>query len=122
MKYKFKVHKESDGYWAESINIQGCYSQGATKEELAINLRMAVELHGDRVGPCLSITQVDAFGNEYEERTEGVVRGSAVLKDGMEWWYDRLCYPEMPDGEKVSFIPAPLFNRNKNIALHIKKL
>jgi predicted RNase H-like HicB family nuclease/DNA-binding XRE family transcriptional regulator len=33
MNYHFKVHKESDGFWAECCELSGCFTQGDTLDE-----------------------------------------------------------------------------------------
>ena len=45
MKYHFKVHKEKEGFWAECIELQGCVTQGDTKEELEANMKEALNLY-----------------------------------------------------------------------------
>ena len=45
MKYHFKVHKEKTEYWAECIELDGCTSQGKTKETLISNLSEALNLY-----------------------------------------------------------------------------
>ena len=47
MKYHFEVHEESDGLWANCIELEGCRSQGDTWEELVENLREALNLYLD---------------------------------------------------------------------------
>lgn len=42
MKYHFKIHKEDKGYWAECIEIPGCFTQGDTKEKLLENMQEAI--------------------------------------------------------------------------------
>jgi predicted RNase H-like HicB family nuclease len=42
MKYHFKIHKEGSGYWAECIEIPGCFTQGDSKEELMENMQDAL--------------------------------------------------------------------------------
>lgn len=44
MVYHFKVHKESRGYWAECVELEGCQTQGDTMEELKINAGEALNL------------------------------------------------------------------------------
>jgi len=39
------VEKDTDGYMALCPELQGCYAQGETYEEVMANLRDAVELH-----------------------------------------------------------------------------
>ena len=45
MKYHFKVHKEGDGFWAECIELDGCITQGDSKEELLENMKEALNLY-----------------------------------------------------------------------------
>lgn len=45
MKYHFEVHKESDGYWAECIELPGCVTQGDTYEELYENMQDALNTY-----------------------------------------------------------------------------
>jgi len=47
MHYHFKIHKESDGYWGECCELDGCMSQGGTRAELMRNLREALNLYLD---------------------------------------------------------------------------
>lgn len=44
MVYHFKIHKESPGYWAECVELDGCQTQGATMEELKKNAAEALNL------------------------------------------------------------------------------
>jgi predicted RNase H-like HicB family nuclease len=37
MKYHFRVHKEEGKYWAECVELDGCYTDGNTLEELKQN-------------------------------------------------------------------------------------
>jgi len=45
MFYHFKVHKEKDRYWAQGIELSGCYTQGRTLEELQKNAQDALNLY-----------------------------------------------------------------------------
>lgn len=45
MKYHFKVHKEGSGFWAECIELDGCYTQGDSKEELFENMQDALNTY-----------------------------------------------------------------------------
>jgi predicted RNase H-like HicB family nuclease len=45
MKYHFKVHKEGKGFWAECIELDGCITQGDSKEELFKNMQEALNLY-----------------------------------------------------------------------------
>jgi antitoxin HicB len=44
MKYHFKIYKEKTGFWAECVELEGCRSQGNTRDELLKNLSEALEL------------------------------------------------------------------------------
>lgn len=44
MKYHFKVHKEGDGFWAQGIELDGCFTQGDSYEELEFNMKEALDL------------------------------------------------------------------------------
>ena len=51
--YRFSVivEKDKDGYYAYAPDLQGCYSQGGSYEEVMENIRDAIRLHiEDRVG------------------------------------------------------------------------
>lgn len=39
------IEKDQDGYFAYVPNLQGCVSQGDTYEEVAINIKEAMELY-----------------------------------------------------------------------------
>lgn len=45
MKYNFKFHKETKGYWAECVELDGCITQGDTMEELKYNMAEALNLY-----------------------------------------------------------------------------
>jgi antitoxin HicB len=45
MKYNFKIFKESKGYYAECIELEGCRTQGDTMEELKYNMAEALNLY-----------------------------------------------------------------------------
>lgn len=44
MKYSFKIHKEGKGFWAQGIELPGCFTQGSTLEELQKNMKEALNL------------------------------------------------------------------------------
>jgi predicted RNase H-like HicB family nuclease/DNA-binding XRE family transcriptional regulator len=44
MKYSFKIHKEGKGFWAQGIELPGCFTQGDSMEELQKNMREALNL------------------------------------------------------------------------------
>ena len=44
MNYHFKIHKEKKGYWAECLEIPGCFTQGDSLGELQENMEEALNL------------------------------------------------------------------------------
>jgi len=66
MKRKFKlsviVEKDKNGYFAFSPQLQGCYSQGDTYEEVMDNIKDAIKLHlEDRLESEESIPKVESI-------------------------------------------------------------
>ena len=59
MNYHFKVYKENDGYWAHGVELDTCFAQGDTIEELYENMHDALNTHinepeeSDRLAPSL---------------------------------------------------------------------
>lgn len=47
MKYHFKLHREGKGYWAECVELKGCFTQADSLAELKENLQEALNLHLD---------------------------------------------------------------------------
>lgn len=45
MKYHFKIYKEGTGFWAQCIELEGCITQGDSKEELFKNMQEALNLY-----------------------------------------------------------------------------
>jgi predicted RNase H-like HicB family nuclease/DNA-binding XRE family transcriptional regulator len=45
MKYHFKVHKEGDGFWAECLELAGCFTQADSMEELNEMMQEALNLY-----------------------------------------------------------------------------
>ena len=37
------IHKEEEGYWAEVPALKGCFTQGATIDEIKSNIREAID-------------------------------------------------------------------------------
>jgi len=46
-RYKFSIviEKDKDGYYAYCPELQGCYAQGDTYEEVIANIKDAIKLH-----------------------------------------------------------------------------
>lgn len=42
MKYHFKIHKENNVYWAQGVELQTCFTQADSLEELKENLKDAL--------------------------------------------------------------------------------
>jgi len=60
--YKISVviEKDKDGYFAYCPELQGCYTQGETYEEVLENIKDAIKLHiEDRLGSGEEIPQVE---------------------------------------------------------------
>jgi predicted RNase H-like HicB family nuclease/DNA-binding XRE family transcriptional regulator len=45
MKYHFKVHKEGKGFWAECIELSGCFTQADSMADLRKNMEEALNLY-----------------------------------------------------------------------------
>ena len=61
--YKFSVviEKDSDGYFASCPELQGCYTQGDTYEEVTENIKDAIRLHiEDRIESGEEIPQSES--------------------------------------------------------------
>ena len=61
--YRFSVivEKDADGYFASCNELQGCYTQGETYEEVMENIKDAIALHvEDRIGAGEEISQPQA--------------------------------------------------------------
>ncbi len=63
-KYKFSVviEKDVDGYFAFCPELQGCYTQGDTYEEVLENIKDAIRLHiEDRIENNEDIPQSESI-------------------------------------------------------------
>jgi predicted RNase H-like HicB family nuclease len=61
--YRFSIviEKDEDGYYAFCPELQGCYTQGDTYEEVMENIKDAIRLHlEDRIESGEAIQQRDA--------------------------------------------------------------
>lgn len=64
MKYKVSViiEKDEDGYFAFSPELQGCYTQGDSYEEVLENIKDAIRLHLlDRIECDETIREVESI-------------------------------------------------------------
>jgi predicted RNase H-like HicB family nuclease len=62
-KYKFSVviEKDSEGYFAFCPELQGCYTQGDSYEEVMENIKDAIRLHiEDRIESGEEIPQTES--------------------------------------------------------------
>lgn len=62
--YKFSgvIEKDKDGYFAFCPELQGCYTQGDTYEEVVENLKDAIRLHvEDRLASGEEIPQPESI-------------------------------------------------------------
>lgn len=44
MEYRFKIHKEGNGFWAQCLELPGCVTQGDSLEKLFANMQEALSL------------------------------------------------------------------------------
>jgi predicted RNase H-like HicB family nuclease len=61
--YRFSViiEKDKDGYYAFCPEMQGCYTQGETYEEVMVNIKDALRLHiEDRIANGEAILQAES--------------------------------------------------------------
>ena len=68
--YKFSVviEKDSDGYFAFCPELQGCYTQGDTYEEVIENIKDAIVLHiEDRIDSGEGIAQSESVSLTFME-------------------------------------------------------
>lgn len=68
MELEVVVHQDSEtsGYWAEVVQLPGCYAAGHTREELTTSLQEAIELYlkdwkGDDPVVSNQVTTVERF-------------------------------------------------------------
>jgi predicted RNase H-like HicB family nuclease/DNA-binding XRE family transcriptional regulator len=47
MVYHFRVHRDTDGLWAECLELEGCQTQADTEQELRTNAAEALNLYLD---------------------------------------------------------------------------
>ncbi len=47
MRYHFKIHSQSHGFWAECMELKGCVTQAESKEALQRNMYEALNLYLD---------------------------------------------------------------------------
>ncbi len=60
-KFSVVVEKDKEGYFAFCPELQGCYTQGETYEEVLENIRDAIHLHvEDRIENGEKVPQADS--------------------------------------------------------------
>jgi predicted RNase H-like HicB family nuclease len=56
------IEKDADGYFASCPELQGCYTQGTTYEEVLERIKDAIQLHiRDRIGSGEEIPQPEVI-------------------------------------------------------------
>lgn len=71
---RVRLHEEADGrFWAEAIDLPGCYTQGATLDDALRNL-------GDAVLTYFEVPKSTAAATDF--RYEGEARGKFILHGG----------------------------------------
>jgi predicted RNase H-like HicB family nuclease len=61
MELTVRVHEEGGSYWAEVVELPGCFASGETLDELRAALDEAVHLHRDTplgCGPALRVDEL----------------------------------------------------------------
>ena len=54
------IEQDKNGFVAECLDLQGCYTQGKTYEEVVKNIKDAIKLHiADRLAKKQSVTKTD---------------------------------------------------------------
>lgn len=128
MKYHFKVHKEGSGFWAECMELSGCFTQADSMEELRDNMQEALNLYieepadskrlaalpDDSILPSRTIVEVQvepsiafAFMVRYNRIKHGLTQQQAANLLGFEgiYSYQRLetkrCNPTLAILSKI---------------------
>ena len=132
MKYHFKVHKEGNGFWAECIELSGCFTEGDSIEELRENMHEALNLYidepqdskklaplpDDSILPSRSIFEVSvdpsiafAFMVRYNRIQHGLTQRQAAHKLGFEnvYSYQRLEHKNCNPTLKILFQLKKIF-------------
>ncbi len=52
MELKVRVHHEEESYWAEVVELPGCFASGDTFDELLESLHEAISLYLEDAGPA----------------------------------------------------------------------
>lgn len=61
MELTVRVHEEDGSYWAEVVELPGCFASGQTLDELRSSLDEAIRLHRDEPidgGPALRVDEL----------------------------------------------------------------
>lgn len=113
MKYHFKIHREGKGFWAECIELSGCFTQADSTEELRENMQEALNLYIEEpenskklaalpdssILPSRSVVEVQldpsiafSFMVRYNRIQQGLTQREAANKLGFEniYSYQRL--------------------------------
>ncbi len=131
MKYHFKIHKEGKSYWAKCIELEGCYTQADSMEELNAMMQEALslyisepesskdiaELPDDSIKTSKNVVEVPvdaevafAFLMRYHRIKHGMTQSQVAKKMGFENvnGYQRLerkkCNPNLKTLSKIKAI------------------
>ena len=148
MKYHFRIHKEGQGYWAECIELSGCFTQADSRDELNENMQEALNLYIDEpqdskrlaalpdesITPSRSIVEVQvdpaiafAFMVRYNRIKEGLTQQQAADKLGFDNVYsyqrleDKRCNPTLNKINQVKKI-YPDFSVDQILENNVKYL
>jgi predicted RNase H-like HicB family nuclease len=59
MELTVRVHEEDGSYWAEVVELPGCFASGETLDELRVALGEAIKLHRDEPLDAKPFLRVD---------------------------------------------------------------
>ena len=131
MKYHFKVRKEGKFYWAQCVELEGCFTQATSIKNLQENMQIALNLYiqepedsqdlavlpRKRLKKTRSIHEVPvdpaiafAFMVRYHRIKNGITQNQAAKKMGFENMnsYQRLegkrCNPTLKMMQKVKSV------------------
>jgi len=108
MIYHFKIHKEKKGFWAQCLELPGCFTQASTMKSLLKNMQEALNLYmsepadstdlaalpDDSLKPSKTVAEVPldqhiafAFLVRYFRIQYGLTQQQAAKKMGFETLY-----------------------------------
>ena len=59
LEYRIRIHQEDGSYWAEVIDLPGCFASGATLDELKEAVVEAIRMLSDQSPSAGGVAQVE---------------------------------------------------------------